>query len=162
MKIKITDSDVMTFNALKGKILMRGDEPRIYIIDDFKTEEVSETVMEKPGLLKRAVPVVKTRIFLTEMNIFAWHSTGKFLGTLKEDSVEWLLHCDLYRIRRNWTDFCDQLKAFGFKVTKIKAEEDLDMEKAAEAHLKEFFKTEGYENQQDIIKYAVSFAKSLK
>lgn len=117
--MKITDSDVMTLNALKGKILMRGNTPRLYVIDEFKTEEVTETVMEKPRLLKKAVPVVKTKIYLTDVTIFAYHSTGKFLGTLKEDSVEWLWHCDLYKIRLNWTDFCDQLKAFGFKVVEI-------------------------------------------
>ena len=119
MKLKITETDVLTFNNLKGKILMRGDTPRLYKIVDFKTEEVTETRMEKPGMFKKAVPVVKKQLYLTAVDIHAWHSTGKFLGTLTDDSASWVLHRDLYRIRQNWIDFCDQLKSFGLQVTEI-------------------------------------------
>ena len=167
MKIKIKETDVLMLNQLKGKMLLKVDTAhshRLYTIMRYKTEEITETVMEKPSIWKKAVPVQKTQLYLTGADVNAWHSQGKFLGTLSDESAEWLLRRDLYDLRQNWIDFCDQLKAFGLKVVEIPEESStpVDMEKVAEKHLKEFFKTNGYENQQDIIKYAVSFAKSLK
>jgi hypothetical protein len=122
MRIKISEIDLLTFNNLKGKMLLKSDTHRLYVIADFKTEVVEETVMEKPSLFKKAVPVQKKQLYLTGVNVHAWHSTGKFLGDLTDDSAEWLLRRDLYRIRQNWIDFCDQLKAFGFKIAEINPE----------------------------------------
>lgn len=162
MKLKITEIDVLTLNNLKGKMLLLSDCNKLYKIASFKTSEEEITTMEKPSLFKKAVPVVKKQLFLIEAEVLAWHSTGKFLGIMTDNSAEWILRRDLYYLRQNWVNFCEMLKGFGLQVTQIPEENTVDLEKAAEQHLKEFFKTNGYENQQDIIKYAVSFAKSLK
>lgn len=119
MKIKIKETDVLMLNNLKGKMLLKPDTNRLYTVMNFKTELVTETVMEKPNIWKKAVPVEKAQLYLTAADINAWHSQGKFLGTLGDDSAEWFLRRDLYYLRQNWIDFCDQLKAFGFKVVEI-------------------------------------------
>jgi hypothetical protein len=122
MKIKVKDSDILTFENLKGKMLMMGDSNRLYVIADFKTEELEETVVKKKLFKAKTTDVVKQK-YLVSVDIHAWHSTGKFLGTMTDDSAEWLLRRDLYRIRQNWLDFCDQLRAFGIEIKKIETEQ---------------------------------------
>ena len=118
MKIKVKDSDILTFENLKGKMLMLGDSNRLYVIADFKTIELEETVVTKKLFKEKTTDVVKQK-YLVSADIHAYHTTGKFLGTMADDSAEWLLRRDLYRIRQNWIDFCDMLKAFGLKVVEI-------------------------------------------
>ena len=119
MKLKINESDILTLKTLRGKMLLTQDSHRLYTIMNFKTEEITESVMERPSIWKKAVPVEKKQLYLTAADINAYHSTGKLLGTLSDDSAQWLLRRDLYYLRQNWVDFCDQLKAFGLEVTEI-------------------------------------------
>lgn len=164
MKLKITETDLLTLNRLKGKMLMLPDNNRLYCIMNFKIEEESETIVQKKGFWKKtSTTTVKKQLYMTAVDINAWHPQGKFLGTLSHDSAQWILRRDLYYIRQNWINFCEQLEAFGLKIVEIpETKENPDMEKAAKDHMKKFFEKEGYENEQDIIKYAVSFANSLK
>jgi hypothetical protein len=119
MRLKITELDLLTFNNLKGKMLLLSNVPKLYVIADFKTEVVEESVMKKPSLFKKAVPTVVKQLYLTSVNVHGYHSTGKFIGSLSDESAEWILRRDLYHVRQNWVDFNDQLKAFGFKVVEI-------------------------------------------
>jgi predicted YcjX-like family ATPase len=120
MKIKITESDVLTLSNLKGKILLTSDTHRMYTIMRFKVEEASETIVHKHGFWKKTTTTtVEKQLYLTAADVNAWHSQGKFLGTLSDESAEWLLRRDLYDLRQNWIDFCDQLKAFGLQVVEI-------------------------------------------
>jgi hypothetical protein len=120
MKIKITESDILTLKTLKGKMLLKSDTNRLYTIMNFKTIEEAEIVVKKHGFWKKTTTsTVEKQLYLTAVDVNAWHSTGKFLGTLSDDSAEWLVRRDLYQLRQNWTDFCDQLQAFGLKVVEI-------------------------------------------
>jgi hypothetical protein len=122
MKLKIKETDVLTLNNIKGKMLMLSDCNKVYRITEFKTSEEEITVMEKPSLFKKAVPVQKKQLFLTEVEILAWHSTGKFLGIMADNSAEWILRRDLYYLRQNWVNFCEMLRGFGLQVTQIPEE----------------------------------------
>ena len=117
MKIKVQDSDILTLENLKGKMIMLSDTPKVYIIVDFKIEEVEETIVKKKLFQEKQIIPVKQK-YIVSLEIHAWHSTGKFLGTMADDSAEWVIRRDLYRVRQNWVDFCDQLRGFGFKVVK--------------------------------------------
>ena len=118
MKIKVKEQDILTLENLKGKMLMMGDCNKLYKIVDFKTVELEETVVTKKLFKAKTTDVVKQK-YIVSLEIHAWHSTGKFLGTMADDSAEWLIRRDLYRIRQNWMDFCDQLRAFGYEIKKI-------------------------------------------
>ena len=117
MKIKVKDSDILTLENLKGKMLMLGDCNKVYKIADFKTVELEETVVTKKLFKAKTTDVVKQK-YIIFLEIHAWHSTGKFLGTMADNSAEWLIRRDLYYIRQNWVDFCDQLRGFGFSIIK--------------------------------------------
>ena len=120
MKLKITEADVLTLNNLRGKMLLAPDSHRLYTIMNLKTEEASETITKKRGFWKKTTTTtVEKQLYLTAADVNAWHSTGKFLGTLSDDSAQRLLRRDLYYLRQKWVDFCDQLKAFGLKVVEI-------------------------------------------
>ena len=120
MKLKITEADVLTLNNLRGKMLLAPDSHRLYTIMNFKTEEASETITKKRGFWKKTTTTtVEKQLYLTAADVHAWHSTGKFLGTLSDDSAQWLLRRDLYYLRQKWVDFCDQLKAFGLQIVEI-------------------------------------------
>jgi hypothetical protein len=120
MKLKITEADVLTLNNLRGKMLLAPDSHRLYTIMNFKTTVESLTVIKKRGFWKKtSTETIEKQLYLTAADVNAWHSTGKFLGTLSDDSAQWLLRRDLYYLRQKWVDFCDQLKGFGFKVVEI-------------------------------------------
>ena len=118
MKIKANDSDILTLENLKGKFLMLADGNKLYKIVDFKIVELEETVVKKKLFKAKTTDVVKQK-YIVSLEIHAWHSTGKFLGTMADNSAEWLIRRDLYYIRQNWVNFCDQLRAFGYEVKKI-------------------------------------------
>ena len=118
MKIKVKEQDILTLENLKGKMLMMSDCNKLYKIVDFKTEELEETVVTKKLFKAKTTDVVKQK-YIVSLEIHAWHSTGKFLGTMADDSAEWLIRRDLYYIRQNWVNFCDQLRGFGYEITKI-------------------------------------------
>jgi hypothetical protein len=123
MKIKIKEVDVLMLKTLQGKMLLKIDTAhshRLYVIMNFKISEESETVVHKKGFWKKTTTeTIEKQLYLTAADVNAWHSQGKFLGTLSDESAEWLLRRDLYDLRQNWIDFCDQLKAFGLKVVEI-------------------------------------------
>jgi len=120
MKLKITEADVLTLNNLRGKMLLAPDSHRLYTIMNFKTEEASETITKKRGFWKKTTTTtVEKQLYLISADVHTWYSTGKLLGTLSDDSAQWLLRRDLYYLRQKWVDFCDQLKAFGLEVTEI-------------------------------------------
>ena len=161
LNIELSQSAVSQLSVLKGKFLMRDNV--LYKITDYKIEEVI-TTPKKSWYNKNPKP--ETKKILKNVRILGYNSEGRFLGTFDENGCRRLLNFfELYYLRNNWITLLEGLHAFGFEITEILADDPVDnpdLEKAAKLYLKKFFKKNGYENEQDIIKYAVSFHQSLK
>ena len=113
MDLEIDANKITMLSTLKGKALL-SSLGQLFVVKDFTIKEEV-----KKGILGRE----RRTNYLKEIKIFTYHQQGKFLGTLREDACESMLHrYDFYVMRQQWIDFCDQLKAFGFKVEKIEAE----------------------------------------
>src|ERR1035437_993534 len=120
MKIEIDEQKLNMLNVIKNKVLMR--EGQILILTNFIVEEVNEK--------KETIKV----IYITSMELQAYHYDGKFIGTASETVCDhYLSYADFYRLRQNWIDLNDQLKAFGFQVMKIDNNEKTLLERAFEA-----------------------------
>ena len=92
----------------------------LYLIEDFKIEEVTEDGGKTIFGRKRPN---KVKLILTSITIRAYHGDGKFLGFMHADACERILiFFDLYSLHKVWLNFEEQLNAFGLEVKKIKKE----------------------------------------
>lgn len=160
MKIKVNEQDILMLEKSKHAYLLSGDTNRIFLVEDFTIEEGEEVIVKKKWFSKKSESTTVKQMYLTAIQVQSYHSVGKFVGYLTDEAVLVFLRRDLYRLRQNWLDLKQMLKCFGLEVIKEKATDDKQLMQSAEDHLKEFFRESGYENQSDIVKYAVSFAKS--
>jgi V8-like Glu-specific endopeptidase len=90
----------------------------LYKIEDYEVEEVTETP-EKTWLNKHPKP--QTKLILTSITMRGYHSDGKFLGYMNEESVQHMLvWFDLFWFRKAFVAFQEALQAFGYQITEIK------------------------------------------
>ena len=120
MKKKIDDKTLDALNILNLKVLMH-NHGNLFVIEDFKTITVEEEVKLFFGLKKKMVK----NIYLTELCIKGYNRNGKFLGTFTNNGAWRLVYfLNLYDCKQNWLDFKDELKSFGFEITRIKQEDE--------------------------------------
>lgn len=118
MHYEITEQKETMLNCVKGKMLMKDNF--LYLIEDFKIEEVTEDGGKTIFGRKRPN---KVKLILTSITIRAYHGDGKFLGFMHADACERILiFFDLYSLHKVWLNFEEQLNAFGLEVKKIKKE----------------------------------------
>lgn len=116
MKIEVDDNLIATLNHLKDTIILI--RSNLYVIRDFKIIEESKTI--KSFFSKEKV-VIKN--YITEMTIIGYSVEYKCLTRMYDESCENILeHYFLRKLRRDWVNITDQLKAFGFEIKPIKAE----------------------------------------
>ena len=110
MKFEVDDNLISTLNHLKDKIILI--QNNLYVIRDFKFYKESKIV--KPFFSKEKV-VVKN--YITEMTIIGYSVENKYLTRMADESCEIILeHYFLQKLRRDWVNITDQLKAFGFVI----------------------------------------------
>lgn len=115
MKIKITDEYHNDLNAHLNDMLLIKSISFLCAIDEFKVEEVEEVKKHwfKPD------ETVKVK-YLTSLNLLGYSKEKKYLGTVCDEVIEnSFVYKDLDKLRQNWIDFKEQLKAFGAVVEKI-------------------------------------------
>jgi hypothetical protein len=118
MNIEISDQKETQLSTLKGKMLMK--DSFLYKIEDYKIEERTETP-EKSFFNRHPKP--RTKLILTSITMRGYHSDGKFLGYMKEESVNHILvWFDLFWFRKTFVAFQEALQAFGYEITEIKKE----------------------------------------
>jgi hypothetical protein len=115
MKVEIGLNKKSQLEVLKNKFLLFNNN--LTIISDFKI--IEELYQKKTFGIKRGEPVIK--LFVVSMTVLGYNKDGKFVGTHSDETCWRMLSIfDLYYMRKQWTDLCDALKAFGFEVCKLK------------------------------------------
>jgi hypothetical protein len=113
MKVETYDNQITMLGTLKNQLLL-SSLGQIFVVKSFKVVEEQE---------KRLFGGTKTVKYFTSLVINTYHPQGKFLGVLREDACESMLHrYDFYVMRDQWVEFKEQLKSFGFEIVKIKEE----------------------------------------
>ena len=116
MKKKIDRNTLDMLGVLKRSMLMTS-KGILFVVDYFKHETIEEEEKSFFGLKKKVVK----NIYLTDLTIIGYNTEGKFMGTLSDEQAWSLIYFyNLYTCRQNWVDFEEELKAFGFELTKIK------------------------------------------
>lgn len=114
MKLEISENTLSTINIQLKNILM--GQNRLLYIESFKT--ITEDVKVEPFWGKSRI-VKKT--YLTEIKIVGYNPNGDFIGYYSDETCEQIIgYYDLHKMRKNWIEFRNQLKAFGVDVLKIK------------------------------------------
>lgn len=120
MKINVSTQDELMIKQVLKKMLMKSDG-RLFIIDEVSFEDLDVT--KTTGFLKKTSTTIKKR-FITGAKIYSYHTEGKFLGTLTDDSAEqFLRYYNFYELRKQYEDFKEMLKAFGFEIQPIVEEQ---------------------------------------
>jgi hypothetical protein len=113
MKIETYDNQITMLDSVKGKLLL-SSLGQIFCVKDFTIEHAIEV-----GIFGGKKHVK----YITDLKIYTYHPQGKFLGVVREDACESMLHrYDFYIMRDQWIEFKEQLKAFGFEIQKIETE----------------------------------------
>lgn len=119
MKIKVSDSDILQFEVVKDKLLMNSSG-KIFRLVDFKVIEEDLTV--KTGFFKKDIKVIRQK-YLVEYIVQSYHTQGKFVGILTDEATNVFLYTqNLYKMRQNWVDHLEMLKAYGMQVTYLLSE----------------------------------------
>jgi hypothetical protein len=107
MKILVDKQLMNTIQVLHNKILLC----------DNTLMSIRSYTFEKEVLPKTFFHPERICFYLTAMKIHQYHNEGKFLGSMSDESVEWLLAWkDLYALRSNWSQVMEQIEAFGFTI----------------------------------------------
>jgi len=113
LNIRIYGEDRIAINNVLNKLILHKNN-WLYVISDvvYKEEDIKRTFSSKTD----------RRLYITECTITCYNPTGRFLGTVtSQGSIEQIIrYYDLNKLRNNWFMLGDQLKAFGFELTKIK------------------------------------------
>lgn len=118
MKIKITNEYHEDLKRHLNDMLLIKSISFLCCIDEFNVDEVEEVKKHwfKPD------ETVKVK-YLTNLVVLGYNIDKKFLGSVSEETIEHsFVYKDLTKLRQNWLDFKEQLKAFGAVVEKIKEE----------------------------------------
>ena len=114
MKEEISFETITMLNAVKNSLLLDSRNMQLFVVKDFTIE--SETTHDNGLFHNKTV----TRNYLTSCKIVTYHTDAKFIGTLRDDSCKHMVILyDFYYMRDSWIKFREQLKAFGFGVSKI-------------------------------------------
>jgi hypothetical protein len=159
MKINVNDASIAVLERVKNKVLMTV-ERRMVVLRDFTVEthrEIRKSLFAKPHEVEKH--------YLVSAVLLMYNYRGRFLGEMNEEGCkQLLLYHDLDVMRTNWLNFQAELQAFDFQVVPVikKDSDELATTRAAREFLKSYFRSTGYENEEDIVRYAVAFSEHLK